>query len=166
MDRVKTLLMYGVWVVLFFIFSNFLINIGLNTVYRKIENKSELPQINITQAEATHIDGRIYGTINLKEYSQLLGKYLKVNLYSKRNVLLGTNYIKIENTDKNENQNFNLYFRYKDVQNYDLVIIDEIQMQEEMNKIADKSLFEGFTINEMTLGQKVWAAIIMVAIFV
>lgn len=164
MQRVKTLFKYGLWVILFFIFSDIMINIGLNTVYKNIETKNNLPQVTIQQAKATHVDGKISGIINIKDNSQLLGKYLKVDLYSKRDVLLGTDYIKIENSNEEGNQNFNLNFKYNDVSKYDLTIIDEIQKNEEVNS-KSKSLFEGFSLEEMTTGEKIWLAILGVMIF-
>ena len=168
MKRVKTLFKYVLWLVLFFIFSEIMINIGLNTIYNNIDAKSNLSQVNITRAEATHVDGRIYGNINLEENSALIGNYLKVSLYSKRNVLLGIDYIKIEKPENGNVQNIEEHFTYDDVEYYDLSIIDEAQKEKEVAEIMNQSLFslfDGFKINGMTLGQKIWASIIMVAIF-
>ena len=49
MDRVKTLFKYALWLVLFIIFSNFLINVGLNSTYKSIERKDNVEQVNIYQ---------------------------------------------------------------------------------------------------------------------
>ena len=76
MDRLKTLFMYASWVILFFIFSNFLINVGLNATYKPIERRDNVSQVNIYQAEATLVDGRIRGIITNSETEDLSGKYL------------------------------------------------------------------------------------------
>ncbi len=39
MDRMKTFLKYALWLILFMIFSEILINVGLNSTYKKIESK-------------------------------------------------------------------------------------------------------------------------------
>ena len=168
MGRVKTLFKYVLWLILFFIFSEIMINIGLNTIYKNIKAKSDLPQIDITRAEATHVDGRIYGNIDLEKNSNLIGKYLKVSLYSKRDVLLGIDYVRIEKSENETKQNIEEHFSYDNVYSYDLAIIDEEQKEKEVAEIMNQSLFslfDGFKINGMTLGQKIWASIIMVAIF-
>ncbi len=165
MARVKTLLTYALILILFYIFSNFLINIGINISYKNIESKSSLPYVNITKAEATHINGKIYGEIDLQGNNDLVGKYLKYNLYSKRNVLLGTNYIKIEKTENENKQKLEEYFKYTDVSSYDLAIIDEQQKERELKEVTDKSLFEGFTAKDMEIGEILWISIIAVALF-
>ena len=63
MSRIKTFFKYAVWVILFFIFSEIMININLKTVYRNIGRKDNLPQVTIYQAQATKVNGRIKGTI-------------------------------------------------------------------------------------------------------
>lgn len=66
MSRMKTFFKYAMWVILFFIFSEIMININLETVYRNIGRKDNLPQITIYQAQATKVNGRIKGTIKIK----------------------------------------------------------------------------------------------------
>ena len=53
MSRMKTFFKYAMWVILFFIFSEIMININLETVYRNIGRKDNLPQVTIYQAQAT-----------------------------------------------------------------------------------------------------------------
>ena len=76
--------------------------------------------------------------------------------------------IKIEKPENGNVQNIEEHFTYDDVEYYDLSIIDEAQKEKEVAEIMNQSLFslfDGFKINGMTLGQKIWASIIMVAIF-
>ena len=119
MDRMKTFLKYIIWFVLFFFFSNFIINIGLNSSYKNIEKRDSIEQVQIKQAQATLVNGRIKGTIKNSDKDYLTGKYLKIDLYSKRNVLVGKKYIDITTT-----QNFSMYFELKDVTSYEVSIVD------------------------------------------
>ncbi len=164
MNKVKKLAKYVIWLILFYIFSDIMINIGLNTVYKNIENKSKLSQVTITKAESTNVDGRIYGQIDLDKNSALIGKYIKVDLYSKRDILLGRDYIKIEKNGNEKIQTFQKHFKYNNVSYYDLSIINEEQKQKEIKEITDKSLFSGFTLKPMSTAEKVWIAIIAVAL--
>ncbi len=63
MDKIKSYFKYIIWIVLFFIFSEFLINVGLNSNYRDIERKDNVSQVSIYQADATKVNGRIRGII-------------------------------------------------------------------------------------------------------
>ena len=64
MKKMGTFLKYILWIIAFFIFSNFLIEVGLNSNYKKIERRDELSVVSIYQAEATKVNGRIRGFIN------------------------------------------------------------------------------------------------------
>lgn len=122
MARMKTFFIYALCIVLFFIYSDILININLESTYRKIERKDSLEQVTITQAEATKVNGRIKGTINLNEVKQ---KYLKFDFYLERDVLLGTKYIDILELRQNETQNIELYFKLQNVSYYNMSLVDE-----------------------------------------
>ena len=117
MDRMKTFLKYIIWFVLFFFFSNFIINVGLNSSYKNIERRDSIEQ-------ATLVNGRIKGTIKNSDKDYLTGKYLKIDLYSKRNVLVGKKYIDITTTQNNTTQDFSMYFELKDVTSYEVSIVD------------------------------------------
>ncbi len=137
MDRVKTLFMYASWVILFFIFSNFLINVGLNATYKPIERRDNVSQVNIYQAEATLVDGRIRGLITNSETDDLSGKYLEVDFYSERDVYLGRKIIDINQLQANETQNFEILFKLEDVEYYSVSIVDERPEGEEIEILLD-----------------------------
>lgn len=137
MDRLKTLFMYASWVILFFIFSNFLINVGLNATYKPIERRDNVSQVNIYQAEATLVDGRIRGIITNSETEELSGKYLEVDFYSERDVYLGRKIININQLQANETQNFEILFKLEDVEYYSVSIVDERPEGEEIEILPD-----------------------------
>ena len=125
MDRVKTLLKYALWVVLFFIFSEFLINIGLNSSYKKMERRDNVSQVQITEAKSTLVNGKVKGTITNSQEDYLTGKYVRIDYYSKRDILVGTKYIAIETTENNKTQDFNTYFELQEVTSYEVSIVDQ-----------------------------------------
>ena len=112
------------WVLLLigmFILSDFLIAVGLNSTYQDIDRKDENYGIAIYQADATYVNGRIRGVI--KDTSEINNKYLEVSLYTKRDVLMGRRYIEI-NSDE-ASQPFEVLFKAKDVQYYEIQTVDE-----------------------------------------
>ena len=132
MDRVKTLLKYAIWVLVFFILSEFLINVGLNSTYRKISRKDNIEQVNIYQAEATLVNGRIRGTITNSEPEELNGKYVRIDFYSKRDVFLGRRYIEVKDLAQNGTMSFEVFFKLKEVGSYEVVIADKKELADEI----------------------------------
>ena len=124
MDRMKTFLKYALGVIGFFILSEFLINVGLNSTYKDIERRDANSQVSIYQAQATLVNGRIKGIVTNSEPEQLNGKYICIDFYSKRDVFLGKKYIQVENLGENESKPFEAYFKLKDVASYEVSIVD------------------------------------------
>ena len=125
MSRMKTFFKYAMWVILFFIFSEIMININLETVYRNIGRKDNLPQVTIYQAQATKVNGRIKGTIKNQDENKIESKYIKVDFYSERDVLLGTKYIDVSAMRENETQDLELYFKLQNVDYYEMSFTNE-----------------------------------------
>lgn len=133
MDRLKTLFKYVLWIVIFIIVSEFLINVGLNSTYKKISRKDNIQQVNIYQAEATLANGRMRGTITNSEPEELNGKFVRIDFYSKRDVFLGRRYIEVNNLDKNGTMNFEVFFKLKEVGSYEVVIADKKSQMVKLN---------------------------------
>ena len=127
MDRLKTFLKYALWLIGFFILSNFLIYVGLNSSYRDIERRDSVEEVQVYQAEATKVNGRIRGVIQNIDEKNLAGKYLEINMYSKRDVFLGREYIQIEEKEQEKSQAFEMLFKLQDVASYEIKIVDEKQ---------------------------------------
>ncbi len=125
MDRLKTFLKYALWLIGFFILSNFLIYVGLNSSYRDIERKDNIQEVQVYQAEATKVNGRIRGLIQNINEENLKGKYLEIELYSKRDIFLGREYIQIEDSEQEKPQAFEVLFKLQDVASYKISIVDE-----------------------------------------
>ncbi len=161
MGTLKKFTKYIIWIVLFWIFTDILIFFGLNANYDKLRTSSnnKLPsQIEIEQAEATLVNGRIKGKIKNDGEEDLNGKYMKVDLYSPRDVLLGTKYMEISNLEKGKEDDFELFFKAQDADRYDISIVDKIEEKEE--DIFDKGIksikdLKKFKINTEFMDRKI-----------
>ena len=140
MDKMKKYLKYILWLIGFFILSDFLINVGLNSNYKGMKRRDEISQISIYQAEATAMNGRIRGIIRNSQSEDLSGKYIKFEFYSKRNVYLGKKYIQIEQFNENGMQPFELFFKLQNVSDYNVSITDEKEEGELEIEILPKDM--------------------------
>ena len=123
MDRLKTFAKYAIWLILFWLFSDILIHVGLNTTYKNMSQKGTTPQgIEIVQMQSTAVNGRI--KLNIKN-TDFNGKYLKINLYSSYDNLLGTQYLEIGNVTENMSKTLETYFKIPEVKSYDISVVDE-----------------------------------------
>lgn len=145
MSRMKTFFKYTMWIILFFIFSNIMITINLETTYKNIGRKDNLEQITIYQAQATKVNGRIKGKISNNSENKINGKYVKVDFYSERDILLGTKYIDISDLKENETKDIEMYFKLQDVGYY------EISFTEQKEKNEIELLPKDLTKNEVIL---------------
>ena len=124
MDRLKTFAKYAIWIILFWIFSDILIYVGLNTTYKDMQNIGTIPTgIQVSQIQSTKVNGRIKLSI---ENEELSGKYIKIDLYSDMGNVLGTQYIEIGNISKDETKNIETYFKISDIKSYEISIVDEM----------------------------------------
>ncbi len=146
MDRMKTFLKYALWVIGFFILSEMLITVGLNSAYKNIEEKNDSKisdnRISIYQSEATSVNGRIRGTVTNSGEEDLSNKFLRIDFYSKRDVFLGSKYVELGDMKKDESKNFEAFFKLKDVSYYKTKFVDskdanEIELIPKDFKIPD-----------------------------
>mgnify|MGYP004460605613 FL=1 len=125
MSRMKTLTLYVLAIIGFFLFSELLINASLESEYTKIGRRDEISQVVITQAEATRVNGRIKGSVINPEENPINGKYLKFDFYSSRDVLKGTKYIDISELQQNQLQEIEMHFKLEGVSYYTISVVDE-----------------------------------------
>ncbi len=137
MNRMKTLLKYAIWIMLFYFFSNLIIYLNIETTYQNIGRKDNLSQVTIYQAQATKINGRIKGTVYNDTKNKITNKYLRIDLYSEKNNFLGSKYIDVSNMRDNETRNIEIYFKIQDVNYYEMVFTDEKQEGELPEMLKD-----------------------------
>ena len=117
MDRMKTFGIYALCIILFYIFSNVMINIAVKTSYTPIDveiEQTETLKIDTTEVKATYVNGYVEGNIK-NEGSNTENTYIKIDLYSKRDVLLGTKYVRVNDLKQNETRDFRMGFEFTDV---------------------------------------------------
>ena len=154
MDRMKTFFKYAIWIILFYIFSNILIYLNLETTYQNIGRKDNLPQVTVYQAQATKINGRIKGSIYNGSEHKITNKYLRIDLYSERDVFLGSKYIDVSTMRDDETRNFEEYFKVQDVDYYEMKFTDEKE-EGELPEMA----------KDLTREQVVWGTLFAILIF-
>lgn len=122
MDKMKRFGKYVLWIILFWIFSDILIYAGINSTYKDIKVKGDIPTgIEISQIQATTVNGRI----RLETDYSLSGKYIKIDLYSANNNILGTQYIEIGNVGENQSKEIETYFKISEVKSCEISIVDQ-----------------------------------------
>lgn len=154
MDRMKTFLKYALWLILFYIFSNLMIYLNIETTYQNIGRKDNLEQVTVYQAQATKINGRIKGKIYNSAENKITNKYLKIDLYSERDNFLGSKYIDISNMRDDETREFEIYFKVQDVDYYEMKFTDEKE---------DGELPE--MLQDLTREQLIWGTFLTFLIF-
>lgn len=139
MDRMKTFGKYVVWIILFYIFTMICTYVGFNATYQDINSIGTMPnQITMDIAQATKVNGRIYGKVTSSQENDLNGKYIKVQIYTKSGKLTGTKFLKIENTQINEPKKFAVTFTAENIGFYKIEILDDSEeVQKEILTLSD-----------------------------
>lgn len=126
MKRLKTFLMYLILGLVFFIWSDIIIFLNMNSVYDSISRKDfDVAQVSVSDAKATLVNGYVIGKIKNNPEDNLNGKFVKVDFYSSRNNIIGTKYIEVAGLRDNEAREFEIHFKLQDIESYDISIVDE-----------------------------------------
>ena len=143
MARLKTFFIYFLLVVGFFIYSQLMIYLAINTTYeyKNVEIKTTIPIE--AEVRATSING--IANIKIKnENNNLENKYFKIECYSKHDTLMGAKYIKIDKINDAEEKEYEVRFNYNRVDKVSIDIIDEKDFEEknvkEEDRISDKEM--------------------------
>ena len=124
METMKKFAKYLIWLILFWILSDILIYLGINSTYKDINAKGEIPTgIEIVEMQATAVNGRTKIKVN---DTNLSGKFLKIELYSSTGVNLGTQYIEIGKVKENEGKEIETYFKISEVKSYAISVTEEM----------------------------------------
>ena len=164
MGRLKTFRKYIIWIVAFYLFSMLITYVGLNSTYKDIKTSNELAdQVKVDIAQATKVNGRIYGEVTSSEENNLNGKYIKVKIYDKKGELRGEKFLKIENTEINVPKKFMVYFTSENIVSYSVDIVDDSEETQTEIKSVVELFKDVFTDKE--LGKSVIVAFVLWAIF-
>ena len=127
MKRMKTFFKYFLAIVIVYFVVNFASFYVLKSTYKTkdYEVESSILDIEITEAKATLVNGYIKGVAKNTTDVNVDGKYLKIDSYSKRDVLLGTQYIEIKSLSPNEEISFESSFNYEQIDHIKTSVIDK-----------------------------------------
>ena len=124
MGKLKRILLYVALLIGFWILSDILIQVSLNSSYKPIEQVSGNNQIDIYQAEATMINGRIKGVIRNSEQNNISNKYMILQLYDDDNEIVGQECMEIGELEPNGVKLIELYFKEKNIKSYGVEFSD------------------------------------------
>ena len=147
----KTFLIYLLIFVGFFVLSDVLINVSLNTSYHTITRKDNLEQVVINQAEATQVNLRIKGTVTNLVENPITLKYMRVDFYSERDNLVGSRYIDVSNLKENESMDVEINLRLDDIDSYSISFTNDKSTEEVDWLPADLSGKQILIISAFTL---------------
>ena len=141
MSRMKTFFIYALIIIVFYFYSNLLIEVGTKSTYKTIEAKeilTNIPKVEIYDAKATYINGYVEGKITNNTDSKIDKKYIKIDFYSKHNINLGTKYVEIDNLEKNETKDFRMAFKLTDVNFFNITVVEEAKDATEQQFISEE----------------------------
>lgn len=141
MAKLKKYLLYVFMIVGFWIFSDILIYLSINSTYANVAAKvyTNAPEIIVGESKATYVNGYVKGSIKNNTGGIINDKYLKIELYSARDVKLGTKYVKIENLEIGKYQDFEMWYKFTDVDYANISITDNIENVSEEEFLSQKT---------------------------
>ena len=134
MSRMKTFFIYLLLFVGLYVVSNLLIDAYIKTSYYKIETYDiDVKEANITimTAKASKDDGHIEGKIVNNTNEKVTNRYMKVELFSNKDVNLGTEYVKIDELNPGDLKNFKIDFTCDNATSFKITFISEEQRNAE-----------------------------------
>ncbi|MCI9177197.1 MAG: hypothetical protein HFJ28_01100 [Clostridia bacterium] len=129
--RMKVFLCYFLIFITFFIFSDIMIYCYNKSLYKPMENyeiKVANPEITISLAESSAVDGNVKGTIKNNTNEKLQDQYLKFEFYTPRDVNSGIKYLEIGELEPGQEKNYELGFRYDNVSSVKVEAVSKEQV--------------------------------------
>lgn len=143
MKRLKTFFIYALVIAAFWFLSDILIYLAINGTYKPIETKviAEVPNVNVAESKATLVNGYVKGNIYNNSNKTINNKYVKMDFYSQRDVYLGTKYVKIENLEEGKTTNFEMWFKFENVEYCNITITDDTTNSTEEQFLSEETKF-------------------------
>ncbi len=134
-----TLKKFGIYFLIFvaaFCIITGLTNLAMRYSYKDITNYEivgDSSAISVDECRATYANGYIKGSITNNAEEIIPLKYLKINLYDKNEVYLGSEYKELKNFYPKETINFEMNYNYKNVDKLVIGLTDEKETMETYN---------------------------------
>ena len=141
MDKMKKFLIYAILIAAFWLFSNILIYLAINSTYAHIDTRvyTNAPEVTVSQSAATYVNGVVRGTIRNNTENTIQNQYIRLEFYSPRDIKLGTKYIKIEELQRGASQEFEMWYRFTGVNYVHVSITDNIENATEEEFISQET---------------------------
>lgn len=130
--RMKVFLCYFLIFIVFFIFSDIMVYFYTKSLYQPMtsyEIISQTPEITVSLAEASNTAGNVKGTVKNNTNETITNQYLKFEFYTSRNVNIGIKYLKIDSLEPNDVQNYELGFKYDNVDSVKISIAETEEIE-------------------------------------
>ena len=140
MDRMKTFLIYLLIFIAFYFFVDFASFAYVKTTYNDLTKfviDVQNPTIKVKEAKSTYVNGYIKGSLLNNSEEEIKEEYLKFEFFSKRDVLLGRKFVKLENMVANQEKDFEVSFNLEDVDNYKI----SVASPNEIENASEEELF-------------------------
>ncbi len=137
MARMKTFFTYALIVILFYLFSNFAIDIMISNSYTNLSNNVEIEksnngfEINVEKANSNKRQGYFEGTVKNTSNKVIDKQYVKVDSYYKGR-LMQSKYLAFENMQPGEERKFKLRYSVGNIDEYKVSYVDEIPVNRTM----------------------------------
>lgn len=143
MKRMKTFFIYALLVVALWIFTDIIIYLAINGTYKPMDTRvyASTPQVVISESKATYVNGVIKGSIKNNTQGIIDNMYLKIDMYSARDNNLGTKYIKIDNLRQNQVRDFEMGYKFTDVNYVTITTTEHIENTTEDQFLSQEASF-------------------------
>ena len=141
MKRLKTFFLYALAIAGLWLFSDIIIYLSIHSTYANVETRvyTNSPEIIIGESKATYVNGFVKGGIKNNTEGIINEKYLKIDLYSPRDIKLGTKYVKIENLEPSAYQEFEMWYKFTAVDYATVTVVEDIQNASEEEFISQET---------------------------
>ena len=143
MKRMQTFLTYALIIIGFYFFSNFLIDFGISSSYKDVEqDKIKIQQSNngfeieVDKANSNRIQTYFTGTVKNNSDKVIEKQYVKVDSYFKGK-LMQEKYLAFENMQPGEERKFKLLYSLGQIDEFRVSYVDEIPSN---RTIVDKAI--------------------------
>lgn len=147
MKRMQTFLTYALIIIGFYFFSNFLIDFGISSSYKdveqdkiKIEQSNNGFEIEVDKANSNRRQAYFTGTVKNNSDKVIEKQYVKVDSYFKGK-LMQEKYLAFENMQPGEERKFKLLYSLGQIDEFRVSYVDEIPSNRTIiDKAIDKAV--------------------------
>lgn len=142
MKRMKTFLIYLLIVLTIVLSTDIIAKFVLETNYKPLtqyEIITTSPEIKIEEAKADRVNGKIKGIVTNKTENFMEDVFVKIELKSKLNNTLGTEYIKMGNFQPGQSKSFSANCKYADIDSF---LISTTDHEVQVPSIEEEPIFQ------------------------